>query len=195
MNKKYYRYFGGLLTVQEKWLNKMGKKGCRLIRTGKLLYEFDCRSTDEVQYCVDFIGEKSTQHAEEYRDLLEDMGYRVFYKPINLNYSFGKIRWRPWANAGGRIASNSTTFNKEILIIEKDSDRIPWEIHTTFEDKLNYIRSIKNSWLFAFVAFGVGALLSRLWVFGCMAIIALFPVIVYQAEMYRLKKQLEIKEW
>ena len=39
MSKKCYRFFGGLLTVQKNWLNKMAEKGYRLIRTGKLLYE------------------------------------------------------------------------------------------------------------------------------------------------------------
>ncbi len=40
MSKKCYRYYGGLLVSQANWLNKMAKKGYRLIRTGKILYEF-----------------------------------------------------------------------------------------------------------------------------------------------------------
>ena len=32
MSKKCYRFFGGLLTVQKNWLNKMAEKGYRLIR-------------------------------------------------------------------------------------------------------------------------------------------------------------------
>ena len=34
MSKKCYRFFGGLLNTQEKWLNKMSEKGYRLVRTG-----------------------------------------------------------------------------------------------------------------------------------------------------------------
>ena len=30
MSKKCYRFFGGLLTVQKNWLNKMAEKGYRL---------------------------------------------------------------------------------------------------------------------------------------------------------------------
>ena len=41
MSKKYYRFFGGLLTAQEDWLNKMSEKGYRLIRAEKMLYEFE----------------------------------------------------------------------------------------------------------------------------------------------------------
>lgn len=68
---------------------------------------------------MEFIGEKSCANAEDYRDFLEDLGYKVFYKNINLSYSIGKVRIRPWAEKGGRIATNSTTYNRELLIIEK----------------------------------------------------------------------------
>ena len=61
MSKKCYRFFGGLLNTQEKWLNKMSEKGYRLVRTGKLLYEFEKCKPDEVTYCVEFIGEKSKE--------------------------------------------------------------------------------------------------------------------------------------
>lgn len=41
----------------ENWLNKMAEKGYRLIRTGKLLYEFEKCKPGQVQYCVEFIGQ------------------------------------------------------------------------------------------------------------------------------------------
>ena len=41
MSKKCYRYFGGLLQKQEKWLNKMAEQGYRLISADKMLYEFE----------------------------------------------------------------------------------------------------------------------------------------------------------
>ena len=66
MSKKCYRFFGGLLTVQKNWLNKMAEKGYRLIRTGKLLYEFEKCKPGQVQYCVEFIGQKSKANAEDY---------------------------------------------------------------------------------------------------------------------------------
>ena len=37
----------------------------------------------------------------------------------------GKVRLRPWAEKGGRIATNATTFNRELLIVEKDNDGKP----------------------------------------------------------------------
>lgn len=113
MRKKCYHFFGGLLNAQANWLNKMSEKGYRLIRAGKMLYEFEECKPNEVKYCVEFIGEKSKENAKDYSLFLEDMGYKVFFKNINLNYSVGKVRWRPWAEKGGRIATNTTTFNRE----------------------------------------------------------------------------------
>lgn len=138
MSKKCYRFFGGLLNTQEKWLNKMSEKGYRLVRTGKLLYEFEKCKPDEVTYCVEFIGKKSKESSIDYANFLEDMGYKVFFKNINLNYSVGKVRWRPWAERGGRIATNTTTFNREILIVEKANDGKPFELHTSYDDKEKY---------------------------------------------------------
>ena len=40
MSKKCYRFFGGLLNAQANWLNQMSQKGYRLVRTGRMLYEF-----------------------------------------------------------------------------------------------------------------------------------------------------------
>ena len=48
MSKKCYRFFGGLLTAQEHWLNKMSEKGYRLIRAEKMLYEFEACKPDQV---------------------------------------------------------------------------------------------------------------------------------------------------
>ena len=89
MRKKCYHFFGGLLNAQANWLNKMSEKGYRLIRAGKMLYEFEECKPNEVKYCVEFIGEKSKENAKDYSLFLEDMGYKVFFKNINLNYSVG----------------------------------------------------------------------------------------------------------
>ena len=63
MSKKCYRYYGGLLVSQANWLNKMAEKGYRLIRTGKILYEFEECTPGQYQYCVEFIGQKSKESA------------------------------------------------------------------------------------------------------------------------------------
>lgn len=38
---KVYRYFGGMAKTQANWLNHQVKSGWRLVKTGKLSYEFE----------------------------------------------------------------------------------------------------------------------------------------------------------
>lgn len=191
---KKYRFFGSFLKAQEKWLNKLSSQGYRLVRTGKLLYEFESCSPNEVQYCVEFIGEKSHENAEDYRHFLEDLGYKVFYKNINLNYSIGKVRIRPWAEKGGRIATNSTTYNRELLIIEKENDGKPFEIHTSKDDLVWYYSKLRNPWLCFLIIFGALGVIYTSIAFGACAAAALFPVILYQSKIAKIKKELRFKE-
>lgn len=195
MRKKCYRFFGGLLIAQANWLNKMSEKGYRLVQTGKMLYEFEECKPNQVKYCVEFIGHKTKDDAKDYYDFLEDMGYKVFYKNINLNYSIGKVRWRPWAEKGGRIATNNSTFNRELLIVEKKNDGKPFELHTSFEDKENYYRNLRNPWLLILLMFVIFTVMDRSLVFGVFALISLFPVIIYQMEIMKVRYEAKTKEW
>ena len=78
MSKKYYCFFGGLLTAQEHWLNKMSEKGYRLIRAEKILYEFEECKPDPVSYT----------HLDVYKRQL----YTVFQIPGY--YKYGSIKGR-----------------------------------------------------------------------------------------------------
>ena len=193
MSKKCYRFFGGLLNAQAKWLNKMSEKGYQLVRTGTLLYEFEKCKPDEVTYCVEFIGEKSKENATDYADFLEDMGYKVFFKNINLNYSVGKVRWRPWAERGGRIATNTTTFNREILIVEKTNDGKPFELHTSYDDKEKYYRNLRNPWLFLLLLFTLFAIIKHSIILGIFSLISAIPSILYQLQIIDVRQK--AKTW
>lgn len=195
MDKRCFRYYGGLLASQEKWLNKMAMKGFRLKRVGKLLYEFDKCLPGQYEYRVEFVGQKSPTDSLRYRSFLEDIGYTVFYKNINLNYSLGKIRYRPWAEKGARISTNATTFNRELLIVEKKHDGKPFELHTSYEDQIAYYGSLRNLWLFVFFPLLLLVIFNMTYLNGALAILPLFPIVMYQARIYRVKKRLRIKEW
>lgn len=195
MNKTCCRFYGSLLTSQERWLNKMAARGRRLIRTGKLRYEFEPCQPGQYQYRVEFVGHKSQQSAGDYARFLTEYGYRVFFKNINLNYSIGKAVWRPWAEKGGRVATNSTTYNRELLIVEKENDGRVFELHTTYEDKQAYYRDLRRPWLYLFLAAAAVGIASRTWVWGIFAVIALAALSLYQAELAKLKKQAKLKEW
>lgn len=77
---KKYRYFGGFLTLQEKWLNKMANKGYRLVGVGKMTYKFEICSPNQYQYAVEFIADKPQKEAQSYKAFLEGCGYTVFLK-------------------------------------------------------------------------------------------------------------------
>jgi len=193
--KKYYRFFGGLIGAQERWLNRMAQKGCRLVCVGKLLYGFEACEPNRTQYCVEFIGHKSKSGAEEYRDFLEDMGYRVFYKNSSLNYSVGKVCWRPWAEKGGRLATNATTFNRELLIIEKENDGRPFVLHTTFADRLAYYKAMRKPYLFICAFWAILGAAMGSWVWEGIAAVCLVPLAFYQVEIIRLAKRAKTEEW
>ena len=195
MNKKCCRFFGGLIASQEKWLNKMAAKGYRLIRTGRLLYEFEECKPGQYQYCVEFVGQKSAEGAEDYARFLEDCGYRVHFKAVNLNWNVGKAVVRPWADQGGRIATNRTTFNRELLIVERESDGRPFELHTTFEDKINCYKQMRRPWLYLFLVSAVLGIALRSRVWAAFAAISAVGLLVYQVELSKLNRQAKSKEW
>ena len=195
MSKKCYRFFSGLMVSQANWLNKMAAKGYRLVCTGKLLYEFEECTPGQYQYCVEFIGQKSKESADDYVSFLENFGYRVFFKNINLNWNVGKVEVRPWAEKGGRIATNNTTFNRELLIIEKENDGKPFELHTTYEDKAVYYKQLRKPWLYMFIVYAVLGIFMRSWLWGILALIPIIGLIVFQIELSKLNKQAKSKEW
>lgn len=119
----------------------------------------------------------------------------MFYKNINLNYSVGKVRYRPWAEKGGRIATNGTTFNRELLIVEKENDGKPFELHTSFEDRESYYTSLRNPWLCILLLFGVLGIINRSIILGILALVALIPVILYQVQIVKVKQDAKIREW
>jgi hypothetical protein len=192
--KKCYRIFGGLLRTQEKWLNKMAHKGYRLIKTGKLSYEFtECRP-DQYQYRIEFVAHKSYKEAKEYRAFLEDIGYTVFCKNVNLNFSIFKIRWRPYGYGMGQIATKPGSYNKELFIVEKENDGHPFALHTTNADLAAYYKPIRNAWLTtAFLFLGLSlwkyivskALAKEFIIFGVIGILLFIPVLYYQKEIHR----------
>lgn len=76
---RYYRFFSVLMDTQENWLNQMAQKGYRLVKTGKMTYDFDECQPGEYQYAVEFVAQKSYKDEKEYRHFLEELGYKVFY--------------------------------------------------------------------------------------------------------------------
>jgi hypothetical protein len=148
MKKTVIRYFVDFTDKQEQWLNDMAARGYRLVGCGKLTYEFEHCAPAEYQYRVEFIGEKSYARHTDYRRFLEGLGYRVFAKNVNLNWSVGKVRLRPWADGAGKAATSPGAYNKELLIVEKKNDGKPFDLHTDTQDLTVHFKTVRNSYLY-----------------------------------------------
>lgn len=194
MNKVYHRFFAGAMKSQARWLNKMSERGYRLVNTGKTSYEFEECEPGKYEYCVEYVGDKSKENADSYKVFLEEIGYKVWYKNINLNYSTGKVAYNPFAEKGGRVISSETTLNRELFIIERTKDAKPFELHTSLEDKLKYYRRLRNGWIYIFGLFTVLFLLNRTFALGVIAAILFVPLIIFGIIIMKIRKEMKISE-
>ena len=184
---------------QTKWLNFMADKGYRLVKTGKLEYIFDECEPGKYVYTIEYVGDKSMEEEENYKAFLEDMGYQVFYKNMNLDYSILKLTYRPWANKGGKISTTKSTYNRELLIVEKENDGKPFELHTEKEDQIEYYNRIVKPWYFAtFLALLLAIIY---WpnvvptaICGGLAVLFALPIIVMAIKASKIKKERELEE-
>ncbi len=201
MSIRKIRYFAGFTESQAKWLNSMTAKGYRLVKSGKLQYVFkECEASKYV-YTVEYIGDLSFDDAENYKEFLEGLGYSVFYKNINIDYSLLKVTYRPWADKGGRLSANTSksTYNKELLIVEKENDGKPFQLHTDLSDRIEYCKRLSRPWYFA--AFLFLALLIIWWpllatsiVFGILSLLCITEIVIAACKIHKLSKEKEIEE-
>ena len=204
MSKIVFRYFFDFLDGQEKWLNNMAKRGYRLKKCGRITYTFEECSPDEYEYAIEFVGDKAYSKAKDYRKYLESMGFCTFTKNINLNFSYLKVRWRPYAKGMGQIATSPGGFNKELLILEKKRDGKPFELHTDVHDKLSIYKTVRRacSWAvlimavlgaMTFIPGVVSASVPVTWVFRAALLIfcGLFaiPAVKYSSLLKYLKEE------
>lgn len=134
--KRVFRYFFDFTDGQQKWLNDMAAKGWRLIKCSQLTYDFESCIPGEYEYAVEFVADKSYSKSKDYKSFLETMGYKTFYKSINVGISIGKVKWRPWGEGAGQISTAPGSFQKELLLVEKRNDGKPFELHTDLTDSL-----------------------------------------------------------
>lgn len=194
MSKKYYRYFCGLLNRQEAWINKKASQGYRLIGVHTLSYEFEKCGSNNYHYCVDFIADKGRREVEDYKLFLEDLGFVVFYKNMNLNYSAGKIRIRPWAKEGGKIATKNTTYNKEVLIAEITPAYKAYKLHTSSNDMIAYYKNIRKPWECLFLLLCLFAIINLSLVWILPILFTLIPICLYQMKIHGEKREARIHE-
>lgn len=204
MSKTVFRYFFDFFDGQEKWLNCMAEKGYRLEKCGKISYTFDECDPGKYEYAVEFVGYRSYSKAKDYRKYLEEMGFRTITKNINLNFSYGKVRWRPYAEGMGQIATSPGGFNKELLIVEKKKGGKPLNLHTDIQDKLEAYKTVRRTYfwavlmMFALVAMtfipGVSSLsAAMIWILrvvvAIIGVLFLIPAVKYSLLVSRLRDE------
>lgn len=184
---KVLRFFGPLFEKQEKWLNEMALNGYRLIKTGKAFYEFEECKPGEYSYAVEYVGNMDYENFTKYSDFLEEMGYMVYHKNINLNYSIGKIKFRLYKDKPWIPVTNSTTHNKELLIVEKKNDGKEFELHTTKDDVLAYYKEIVRLYATMCIFCAALAVVFKSIILGAVAVLFLIPTVVFAAEVNKIK--------
>ncbi len=198
---KKIRFFAGFMKRQADWLNSMSDKGYRLVKTGKLEYEFEECEPGRYRYTVEYVGYMSFESEENYKAFLEECGYKVFYKNINLDYSTFKLVYRPGAEKGGRIATTGarSTYNKELLIVEKENDGKPFELHTEKNDLADYYRRLLPPRLFLAFMMLAGVILAwpilpAVIALGLLAAYFIGSAVVIGVRINRLEKNNNVEE-
>lgn len=189
MKKSVKKFFWLFFTSQEQWLNKMADEGWRLAGTTISGYEFEECEKGKYRYKVAYIADRSKESAEEYVRALESCGYRVFFKNANLNYSSGKVEVRPWAEAGGRVATGKTTLHKELLIIEKENDGTGFEFCATYEQRYGSYNRLRLWGLIGLVTALLLAIIGKSIVWGIVATLPLVWTVLFHFEIRKLKKE------
>jgi len=105
MNKFVFKYFIDFFHAQNKWLNKKAKEGYRLVGISRFGFYFDESMPGEYVYEIEYIGNMKKEDREKYLSSLKNLGYKFYTKPLNINYSFGKIKLRLWEDNPGKFAT------------------------------------------------------------------------------------------
>lgn len=146
--KKVFKIFFDGINAQENWLNSMATKGYHLVKTTRWFYYFEDSLPNQYEYKVEYVAHKSYEEMLKYKDFLNEVGITTFEKPINVGqYSCSRIKYRPFADKGGKFAKSKGMINKELLILEKKSDGEKFQVHTDIEDKIQYYKSIRKAYI------------------------------------------------
>ena len=196
MGRIEFRYFMGFLDTQEKWINEMAANGWRLVKTSTLFYEFEPCEPGSYEYRVEFVGALSYGKIRDYKDFLSGLGYKVLTKNLNLNMSFGKVRWRPFGRGSGQIVTSPGGYNKEILIIEKKADGESFDVHTSYDDLIAYYQSIRGMYIMLLsivIAFWESRFLASIGsipyaLLAIAMVLLLIPIVLYSRRISMYKR-------
>lgn len=147
-----FRIFINPIEGQEKWLNEKAKEGLRLLKAGRFIYKFEKSEPMKYQYAVDYTGNKTISECKEYESFLSEVEIKYFEKPLNLGqFSVGRVKYRPYANPGGKMATSQGMINRELLILEKRNNGKPFDIYSNISDKIMSLRERRKPYIYLFI--------------------------------------------
>ncbi|WP_207653884.1 DUF2812 domain-containing protein [Clostridium sp. BSD9I1] len=147
-----FKIFINPIEGQEKWLNEKAKEGFRLSKAGRFIYKFEKSEPMEYQYAVDYVGNKTISECKEYENFLGEVEIKYFEKTLNLGqFSVGRVKYRPYANPGGKMATSQGMINRELLILEKRNNGKPFGIYSNVRDKIMSLRERRKPYIYLFI--------------------------------------------
>lgn len=147
-----FKLFLDPIEGQTVWLNKQAERGWKVAKVGKLFYEFEPCKQGEYQYAVVYIGNKSNQERIKYEKFLKELKITYYEKAVDLGrFSIGKVKYRPFADKGGKLATSGGMINRELLILEKKSDGKPFTVYNNISDKIEALKESRKPYIFYLV--------------------------------------------
>ena len=146
---------------------------------------------------MDFVGNLSRAHGDDYAAFLSGFGYKTWFKNVNLQWSRGKVRWNPAGEPGARIISDRTNLDRELLIVERRAEPGEFRLYTSAEDEIEVLRDMRRRSLYPvliFAALGVLALalgLTLVQSLACWLFVAIYaaPCAAYTLRIAHLKRE------
>lgn len=143
--KKIKIFLNHIKEVPE-YLNKMSDKGYRLKTVNHCVFEFE-KSDKKYYYGIQFIGYNPNKENTNYINFLKDSECRTFRIPLNqLNFAFGKLRFRPFAKGSAKLSTSFDNYNKEFLIVESLDKHVVHLLTDPSDLHLMYTQ-LKNAYL------------------------------------------------
>ncbi|MDO4661538.1 MAG: DUF2812 domain-containing protein [Tissierellia bacterium] len=153
------KFFKDPISDIKTWLNDMSDIGYRLVGVRNFIYDFE-KSDKKYYYETQFIGYDPTKENNEYIDMLNQSGKKVYRAPINQgNVNLIKFRLRPLAKGDAKFANTFGGYNKEILIVESEKEE---ELFTDYSDISIQYKKNRDSYLQGLVVFAIFLIISML---------------------------------
>lgn len=124
----------------------------KLSGAGRFIYEFKKCKPNQYQYAVDYIGNKSNIQRKEYESFLDDIDINYYEMPLNIwQFSIGRVKFRSYANRGGKIATSSGMINRELLILERENNGKPFNIYSNVKDKIMSLKERRKPHIYLLI--------------------------------------------